>query len=74
MHVEYYILHLSPIKHNINYYPSEDNKWGYEPSMFLIDDGHLCDIFISDNTDHNKNNSPESRYLVLSSLHIGRVK
>ena len=45
--------------------------YGDESSMVLLDDDNLGDTIIAGNTDISGNSILESRYLVLSSLHIG---
>ena len=42
--------------------------------MVFLDDGHMCDTIIDDNTDPSSNNNLECRDLVLSYLHIGDKK
>ena len=74
IHVEYDIINFSPLIQNIDYYPREDNKYGDDFRMFIIDDGHLCDIVIAENIYIRRNKITERRDSVLSSLHIGGVK
>ena len=54
--IEYDILNLSHIRQNRDNYPRGDNNCGDELSMFLIDDGHLCDNIITGNKDIRSNN------------------
>ena len=56
MHVEYDTLNLYPIILNINIYPMEDNNYGEEFSMILLDNEDSGNTIISENTDPSRNN------------------
>ena len=71
MHNEEYTLDLYPMRQNRNAYPIEWNTCGYDFSMFIPDDGPLCDTVNYDNIDLIRNSIIETIYLVLSSLKIG---
>ena len=49
MHNEEYTLNLSTMIQNKKAYPREENNIGYDYSIFLPDDGNLCDTIITDN-------------------------
>ena len=74
MHDEDDTLYLLPMRHIRNAYPREENNCGDDSVMFLIDERHMGGTIISKNTDLRSNNVPESRYLVLSYLHISGAK
>ena len=74
MHVEDDILNISPIINNRNAYPRGDKNGGDDSSMILLDDIHVDEAVTPKNTPPISNNITESRYLVLSSLHIDDPK
>ena len=71
MHVEDATIILSPIRHNINAYHSENNKCGGNSSMVILDNRHLCGNIIPDNKDRRIDKIHKSIYSFLSSLQIG---
>ena len=72
--IEHDSLNVYPTRQNGNAYPDEYNKCGYDSSTIIIDDGHLGDTLIPENTDIVRNNIPEDRYLVLYYFHIYGAK
>ena len=74
VHVEINILNLPPILQNRNAYPREENCCDEYSRMVPVDDEHSCDTIISYNTDGRINSVPESRYSVLSYIHISGAK
>ena len=65
IHVEYYILFLSPLRQNSNGNFRKDNNCGDNYSTFILDDGHLWDTITPKNTDPTNNKTTESIYSVL---------
>ena len=55
MNIKDDILNVYPIIQKINDYPSKENKYGNESSMFLIYEKHLGDTIIYGNTDLSGN-------------------
>ena len=71
MHNEYDTLNFWLIRQNSNSYPREENNCGDDSSIFILDYDHLFGTIIDGNTYIISNNIMESRYSVLSYIHIG---
>ena len=71
VHVEDGILKVSSIRKNINAHTRKENNCGDDFSMVILYGEHLGDTTIDSNTYLMINIILESRYLVLSYIHIG---
>ena len=74
MHLEDDTPNLSVIRQTINAFLREHNNYCGDSSKVLPDYGHVCDTVIPYNTDIIMNNSHESRYFFLYSLHNSGTK
>ena len=74
MHDEDDTLNFYPMRQNGKVYPSEENNWGDNSSIFPPYEWNLCDTIIAENTDLRSNNIPEIIYSVIYSLHIVGTK
>ena len=70
IHIEYDILNLSLIRHNINAYPIKGKNFFGDSSIVILDDKHVRVTIITGNIDNNVSYILENRDSVLSYLHI----